>query len=178
MARGKTKGDITKQAKATAKRAVNEGRKVARKTGATARKTANDISREGGKAAHQAEKTVRKTANDISRAGRKVAHKTGTTVRKTADKISNEGRKASEKAESGIKKTFTGNKKDTSHKNFKCQICGKLAKTPADAVAHMLDHGSAAMEDVSKIIKNQTEGNVSQESKNIRKNKEAMAMQE
>jgi hypothetical protein len=44
---------------------------------------------------------------------------------------------------------------------FKCQICGRKSDNPVEAMTHLLDHGSSALESVSKLIKDQKEGRVS-----------------
>ena len=49
--------------------------------------------------------------------------------------------------------------------SYECQICGKGSKTPIDAMTHLLDHGSSALEGVSNLIKEQREGRVAKTDK-------------
>jgi hypothetical protein len=46
---------------------------------------------------------------------------------------------------------------------YKCQICNKEAKNAVDAITHYLDHGSAALNAVNAMIKDQRTGAVSTE---------------
>jgi hypothetical protein len=50
-------------------------------------------------------------------------------------------------------------------KTFTCQVCNKESKNSADAATHLLDHGSSALESVSTMIKDQTNGKVTAEEK-------------
>ncbi len=44
---------------------------------------------------------------------------------------------------------------------YKCQICNKETKNSVDAITHLLDHGSSALEAVNALIKDQKIGRVS-----------------
>jgi len=46
---------------------------------------------------------------------------------------------------------------------YKCQICGKISKNSAEAITHLLDHGSSTLKGVSKLVKDQRQGRVSPE---------------
>ncbi len=43
---------------------------------------------------------------------------------------------------------------------YKCQICNKESKNSIDAITHMLDHGSSALEAITALIKDQKVGRV------------------
>ncbi|MDE1870928.1 MAG: hypothetical protein KGI06_01680 [Candidatus Micrarchaeota archaeon] len=46
-------------------------------------------------------------------------------------------------------------------KSYVCKICNNSAKDPIDAMVHIMDHGSSALEGVSRLIKDQRDGKVS-----------------
>ncbi len=53
-------------------------------------------------------------------------------------------------------------------KNYVCHICGKESKDAVDAMAHLIDHGTSALEEVSDMIKDQKSGKVSAEDRKKR----------
>ena len=67
--------------------------------------------------------------------------------------------KTTRKAKAGIKKATKGVRSKS--REIECQICGRKANNPVDAMTHLLDHGSSAMEGISRLIKDQKEGRVS-----------------
>jgi hypothetical protein len=54
-------------------------------------------------------------------------------------------------------------KDDKKEESYKCQICNKETKNSVDAITHYLDHGSAALNSVNAMIKDQRTGAVSPE---------------
>ncbi len=54
-------------------------------------------------------------------------------------------------------------KNETKTESYKCQICNKEIRNPVDTITHYLDHGSAALNSVNTMIKDQRTGAVSVE---------------
>ena len=47
--------------------------------------------------------------------------------------------------------------------DYICHICNKESRNAVDAMTHMLDHATSALESISDMIKDQEMGNVSHE---------------
>jgi hypothetical protein len=58
-----------------------------------------------------------------------------------------------------IAKRISGKSKGT----YKCQICNRETKSSVDAITHLLDHGSSALNAINALIKDQKVGRVSTE---------------
>jgi hypothetical protein len=56
-------------------------------------------------------------------------------------------------------------------KSYRCHICNKTSKNSVDAITHMIDHSSSALEAINAMIKDQKGGKVSNDDRQEAKNK-------
>gem|GEM_PF-5836993 len=65
-------------------------------------------------------------------------------------------KKVNKKIDKKIDKKINKKHSDT----YKCQICNRESKNSVDAITHLLDHGSSALEAINALIRDQKVGRV------------------
>ncbi len=142
-------------------RAVKKAMKLTKGTGRDAVRIASAARTVGRRAQAGTGKALKRGASAMRKMARQGPGKTALAVKEAASKM----REASSALGSSGKRIELKGSQYMKGGAYKCHICGSGSESPIDAVAHLVNHCASALESVSSMIEDQTEGRLTRQDK-------------